>query len=395
MKTPVLPEWLRPPASWKVWESPHSQAAEKRGLSPGTLIADPEAEPTRVRLIAYGPDRIEEIAEPDADTIRRCLETYPVTWVDVSGLAGLDRISALGELFGIHPLALEDVLHTHQRPKLESYDNHLFFVGRMWEMAPHLISDQLSLFLGGKFALTFQERIGDCFDPVRGRIRGARGRIRSQGPDYLAYALLDSLVDSFFPILETYGETLERLEQTILARPDESAIASLHAIKRDLLRLRRSVWPLRDALNSLFHTETDFVRHEIHPYLRDCLDHLLRVAEFVESDREIASSLMDFYLSSASHRMNEIMRTLTIIATIFIPLGFVAGIYGMNFDSSISKWNMPETRWKWGYPAALLLMAAISAGMLFYFWRKGWIGNRNTIPPPPEEEPSPDREDKN
>jgi magnesium transporter len=338
------------------------------GAAPGTIVTDPDSPRPAIRVQAYGPDQVQEGKIDDPRDLKSFLGKWPVTWVDVEGLGDETTIRAIGEIFGLHPLALEDVVNVHQRPKVEQYADHHFIVSRMVTLGDRLETEQLSLFLGKDFVLTFQERPGDCLDPVRERIRRGRGRIRQTGSDYLAYALLDAVVDGYFPVLEQYGDRLEALEDEVVLRPERSAILRMHAIKHDLLNLRRSIWPMREAVNSLFPDTTPLVSAETRIYLRDCYDHAIRIIDLVENYREIASSLNDIYLSSISNRMNEIMKVLTIIATIFIPLSFVAGVYGMNFD------YMPEIHWPWGYPLALLLMSGTACGLLAYFWRKGWIG---------------------
>jgi magnesium transporter len=231
----------------------------------------------------------------------------------------------------------------------------------------------VSLFFGERYVVTFQEREGDCFEPVRNRIRRARGRLRENRPDYLAYALLDAVIDAYFPIVEAYGDRLEALEDRVLEEPTSDVVSEIHAVKRELSNIRRAVWPLRDVVNLLLREQHPLLREDTRLYLRDAYDHTIQLVELVESHREIASGLLDVYLSSVSNRMNEVMKVLTIIATIFIPLSFVAGLYGMNFDRQASAWNMPELSWDYGYPAALGVMLAIALGMLWFFRRKRWL----------------------
>ena len=233
--------------------------------------------------------------------------------------------------------------------------------------------EQFSLFLGPNFVLTFDEQPGDCFDPVRERVRRKHGRVREAGADYLAYALLDTIVDCYFPLLERYGEQLEDLEETIISQPNHTVVAAIHDIKRDLLSLRRAIWPQRETFNTLLRDKTPLLTDETRLHLRDCYDHTVQLIDLIETYRELGADLMDIYLSSVSNRTNETMRVLTVIATIFIPLTFIAGVYGMNFNAGTSPWNMPELGWYWGYPLVLGLMAMVAAGQLFFFWRKGWL----------------------
>ena len=345
------------------------------GTPPGTLIVDPESPHPVIRILAYGPDKVveQEISEPRR--VGDFLDKWPVLWVDVDGLGDVETIRTLGELFGLHRLALEDVLNVLQRPKIEQYGNSCFIVTRMVSLGERLETEQLNLFLGRNFVLTFQEgRPGDCLDIIRERIRQKRGRIREAGLDYLAYALLDAVVDCYFPILEEYGERLEDYEDAILASPSGETVARIHEIKRNLLTLRRAVWPQREIFNSLLREEIPFVTHETRLYLRDCYDHVSQLIDLIETYRELGSDLTDVYLSSVSNRTNEIMRVLTVIATIFIPLTFIAGVYGMNFNPSVSPWNMPELNWYWGYPFSLVLMLVVTVGQLVFFRRKGWLG---------------------
>ena len=345
------------------------------GTPPGTLIVDPEAPHPSVRVIAYGPDETveQEIHEPRH--VRDFLDKWPVIWVDVEGLGDAETIRTLGEIFGLHRLALEDVVNVHQRPKIEQYDGYYFIVARMVKLGEHLETEQLSLFLGKNFVVTFQEgHPGDCLETIRERIRQKRGRIRDAGLDYLAYALLDAVVDCYFPIMEEYGERLEAFEDELLTYPHSDTVARIHEIKRNLLTLRRAVWPQRETFNALLRDETPLVTNETRLYLRDCYDHTTQLIDLIETYRELGSDLTDVYLSSISNRTNEIMRVLTVIATIFIPLTFIAGIYGMNFNPAASPVNMPELNWYWGYPFSLTLMALVAFGQLFFFWRRGWLG---------------------
>jgi magnesium transporter len=348
------------------------------GSSPGSIIIDPKAPKPLVQMIAYGPDSIIEQSLADLTGIAAILEKYPVVWINVDGLGDEAVVSTLGEIFGLHRLALEDVVNTHQRPKAEQYEKHLFIVGRMAEMGERLETEQLSLFLGRNFVLTFQELPGDSFDPVRERIRKAGGRIRAVGPDYLAYALIDAFIDHFFPVLEEYGERLESIEELVISRPAPELVSQIHEIKRDLLTLRRAIWPLREAVNSLVREPRTFICDETRIYLRDCYDHTIQIIDLLENYRDVASSLMEVYLSSMGNRLNEIMKILTMISAFFIPLSLIAGIYGMNFYTDKSPLNMPELTWYFGYPFALCLMAAIALSMYFFFRRKGWIGAHST-----------------
>jgi len=346
------------------------------GTAPGTVNIDPDAPHPKIRVIAYGPEEMLDEQIDDLQRIDGILHEWPVTWVNVDGLGDLATLEQLGKLFNLHPLALEDVVNVYQRAKVEAYAEDLFIVARMVALEERLRNEQVSIFLGNGFVLTFQEREGDCFEPIRGRLRAGKGRIRHSGPDYLMYALLDAIVDGYFPVLEHYGEELAVLEDEALESPRDSTVTRIQELKHDLLTLRRSIWPHRDAANHLLRQETSLVSDETRLFLRDVYDHTIQLLDLVENYREVGSSLIDLYLSSMSNRMNDVMKVLTIIATIFIPLSFVAGLYGMNFNPERSPWNMPELSWYWGYPFALGIMGATALIMLLYFRRKGWLGSR-------------------
>jgi magnesium transporter len=346
------------------------------GASPGTIAPDPEASRPIIQVLAYGE---EDFVERRLDSVEQAAEfahKWPVVWINVDGLGDAATVEELGQMFNLHRLALEDVVNVHQRAKVEQYAEHLFLVARMVEFVEgRLASEQMSVFLGPNWVLTFQERLGDCFGPVRERIRQKRGRIRSAGPDYLAYALIDAVVDNYFPALERYGERLDELEAEVMAEPTRETVDRIHEVRSDLLLLRRSIWPHREAMAVLARDENPLITPETRIYFRDCYDHTIQIIDLLEADRELCSDLRDFYLSVISNRMNEVMKLLTIIATIFIPLSFIAGVYGMNFDSSASPWNMPELHWRYGYPVTLIVMAVLGLGMLYYFWRKGWLSD--------------------
>ncbi len=309
------------------------------------------------------------------DEIKPYLGQSPALWVNVDGLGDENVINALGEMFGLHKLALEDVVNVHQRAKVEPYPENVFIVARMAELNHARVGgDQLSMFVGKNFVITFQERAGDCFDSVRDQIRKARGRVRHNGPDFLAYLLLDAVVDHYFPLLEQFGEQIEDLEDRVVENPNRMLIARVHETKHDLLVLRRLIWPLREAVHALYREPLALVADETRLHLRDTYDHTVQIIDLLETYRETASSLLDIYLSSLSNRMNEIMKVLTIISTIFIPLSWVAGVYGMNFQGGPdAPLNMPELRWPWGYVFALFLMVAIVVAEAYFFWRKGWL----------------------
>ena len=343
------------------------------GTAPGTVAVDPQGARPVVRVMTYGPDELEEKEVDDLDSLAKLVGRLPVTWVDVQGLGDAETITRLGQILQLHPLALEDAVNTHQRPKVEDYGQFLFIVVRMIVPGQRLDTEQVSLFLGKDFVVTFQERPGDCLDPIRKRLRQAKGRVRNAGADYLAYALLDAVVDAYFPAMEQYGEWLDSLDAEISAQPGSDVVVRVHQMRNDLLMLRRAIWPFRDDIGTLVREPNPLVSEETRVFLRDCYDHTVQIIDLVETSREMCSDLRDYYLSTVNNRMSEVMKVLTIMATIFIPLGFIAGVYGMNFDPEASGWNMPELGWSFGYPFALGLMAAVAGGQLWYFWRRGWL----------------------
>ena len=358
---------------------------DEPGSMPGTIDIDPDAPAPIIVLIDYNETRAvrTEIIKPEDCT--PYLDSESVSWVDLKGLGSEDVLQRMGQVFDLHPLVLEDVVNVPQRPKVEDYDDQLLIIARMVmleEDGDGFMTEQVSFILGQHYLLTVQEEPKyDCFGPIRERIRTNKGIIRRSGPDYLAYSLLDSIIDGFFPVLEAYGEALEDLEDEVVANPSRQTLQKVHALKRQLLTLRRAIWPQRDAINSLIRDSSDLVSDEVRVYLRDCYDHTVQVLDMVETYREIASSLMDVYLSSVRNKMNEVMKVLTVISSIFIPLTFVAGVYGMNFDPESSPFNMPELKWFWGYPACLVFMLVTGGGMFWFFKRKGWFENFSTIEP--------------
>jgi len=342
------------------------------GASPGTLAIDPAAPPPAISLIAYDAEKVVEAKIENPGDIKLYLGQWPVIWVNVDGLGSAETIETLGTIFNLHRLSLEDVVSMNQRPKIEEFETYTFVVARMAHFEESFHAEQLSLFLGANFVLTFQEHTGDCFQPLRRRIRESRNSLVNA--DYLAYAILDALVDDLFPILERVGERLDELEEEISKSPDVDLVTRIHHTRHDLIALRRTVWPIRDVLNSMVRDPIPLISDKTRTYLRDCYDHTVRIIDIVETYRDITTGLIEFYQSMVSNRMNEIMKVLTVIATVFIPLTFVAGVYGMNFNTAVSPLNMPELNWYWGYPMTLGVMTVIVLVMSVYFRRKGWIG---------------------
>lgn len=349
------------------------------GTLPGTIFIDENAEFPQIFLIDYNQDNC---IRKQIETPEECIEYLDresVSWVDVQGLGNQDILQRIGQVFDLHPLVLEDVVNMVERPKIEDYDDQLLIIAHMVvpkERTFGFYGEQVSLVLGKNYLLTVQEEAEhDCLEGVRARIEKNKGIIRRQGADYLAYALLDSIVDGFFPVLERYGDQIEDLEQEVIIEPNQKTLQKIYKIRRELLQLRRAIWPQRDVINTLIRDGSGLISEEVRIYLRDCYDHAVQVMDMVETYRELASGLMEVYLSAVSNKMNEIMKLLTVVSSIFIPLTFVAGVYGMNFNHEKSPYNMPELHWYWGYPVCMAFMAAIACSLLVFFWRKGWLEN--------------------
>jgi magnesium transporter len=346
--------------------------SKKAGMSPGTLvhIGEKKAEKVRITYLDYNEQSFQEKQVADIEECFPFKESQTITWINIDGIHDVDIIEKIGKHFDLHPLILEDILNTTQRPKFEDYDNHLFIVLKMLMPAgeKQLIQfEQVSIVVGHKFVLSFQESIGDVFEPIRDRLRNSKGRIRKMDSDYLAYALLDAIVDGCFSVLETIGDTIESMEERLAKEPTEKILRQIHSLKREMIFLRKSIWPLRELISGLQRSESGLIAQSTDVFLRDVYDHTIQVIDTVESFRDIVSGMLDLYLSSISNKMNAVMKVLTIIATIFIPLTFVAGIYGMNFK------YMPELEWRWGYAVVWLVMILIAGGMIMYFRKKKWF----------------------
>ncbi len=344
--------------------------SRKTGLPPGTLvhIGEKKAEQVTVQTFNYAGDRCDERHVVKFDELAPPTDES-VTWANVSGIHKVDVLEAFGRQFALHPLLLEDIANTEQRPKLDDYETYFFLVIKMLSLTDKqdIAVEQVSLVLGRNFVLSFQENGTDVFQPVRERLRGGKGRMRQSGADYLVYALVDAIVDQYFAVLEVLGEKIEALQQTVVADPKPETLKEIHALKRQLLFLRRAVWPLRDVMNNLSRSDCPFLQQPTKVFFRDVYDHVIQIVDTIETLREMVSASLDIYLSSVSYRLNAVMRVLTVITTIFMPLSFIASIYGMNFE------HMPELKSEWGYPAVLAVMALVGVGMLFAFRNKRWL----------------------
>ncbi len=368
----MIPKSINPLHQMRVMGRLVRRATKKPGAAPGTLVhtGTQKVERVRIRIIDYD---AEHIVETEVDDVKKCFpfkDAPTVTWINMDGLHDVDLIRGLGDHFGWHPLMLEDIVSVGQRPKMEAYDGYVYLVLPMlsWDdVRGEVVTEQLSLILGERYVFTFQERVGDVFEGVRERLRSGRARIRNAQADYLTYALMDAVVDHYFTALERVGDITEGLEAELLDDPRQSTMHALHTLKRELISVRRAVWPLREVFAQLLRAEDEYFSKETQIFQRDVYDHTVQVIDTVEALRDLVSGAVDLYLSTVGYRTNEVMKVLTIMASIFIPLTFLAGLYGMNFD------YMPELHMHWAYPTLLVIMAVLGGAMLMYFKRKGWI----------------------
>jgi magnesium transporter len=342
------------------------------GLPPGTLVhvGERRTEKSEIMVIDYDTTGYQEYHPSTAKDCAAFRATERISWVNVTGVHDVNLVEELGNAFDIHPLVLEDVVNTGQRPKFEDFGEYLFIVLKMLYFDPEkaeIVAEQVSLIQGANFLITFQEAPGDVFELLRERIRSGKGRIRQMGCDYLGYSLIDAILDNYFVIFEKFGENAEYLQDQLVTLSTPGLLQEIYAIKRETLFFRKCAWPLRELISALERSETSLLKKDTRIYLRDLYDHAIQIIDSVEVLREAISGMLDIYLSSSSNRMNEVMKVLTIIATIFIPLTFIAGVYGMNFQ------HMPELAWYWSYPIVLGIMLVVAAVMLHYFRRKGWL----------------------
>lgn len=346
------------------------------GAPPGTLLGRADAKPSRVVLWKFGPSTFEETLLENVDALVPAHDASHCLWVEVTGLADTKTVAALGRAFGLHELSLEDVFDPAQRPKVEHYEEYTFVVLKTLRMAQRVEAHQLNIFVGEHFVVTLQDGDDPAIEPIRERLRSGRGRIRSGAPDYFAYALIDTVIDHYFPVIEGFDDGLELVEDAVLESDSADAVDLARRARHDLQTIRHAVWPAREVVTALLREDVTRVSDETRMHLRDCYDHVVQLQEMVEASREIAASLLEAYLSRVSLRTNDIMKVLTMIATIFIPLTFLTGLYGMNFNPRSSPLNMPELDWYWGYPATLLVMLVVAVGWLLFFRSKGWFGRR-------------------
>jgi len=349
---------------------PKAKRSKKAGLPPGSMIHIGEKRTERIKITVINYDK-KKFDEKAIEKLKECIaykNKKGVVWINVSGIHNTEVISEIGKCFDLHPLLLEDIVNTDQRPKMEDYGDYIFIVMKMlYSNEKGINSEQISLVLGSNFVISFQETEGDVFGTIRERIRSGKGRTRELGSDFLTYSLIDAIVDNYFGILEKVGERVEYLEEDLVREPNPATLQSIHKMKREMIFLRKSVWPLREVISGMTRSESRLISKNTDIYLRDVYDHTIQVIDTIETFRDMLSGMIDLYLSSISNRMNEIMKILTIIGTIFIPLTFITGLYGMNFSF------MPELEWELGYPLALLIMAIVSVIMLGYFRRKKWL----------------------
>jgi magnesium transporter len=346
--------------------------SSKAGLPPGTLIhvGEKKVESVRITFIDYDEQNFQEKQVSNIEECLKLKDTHTVSWINIDGLHDIELLEKLGIEFELHSLVLEDILSTGQRPKFEDYEKHIYIVLKMLSFSNEnqsVETEQVSLILGPNYVISFQERVGDVFEQIRDRIRKSKGRIRKMGPDYLCYALLDAIVDNYFAILEKFGEKIESMEEEVISNPTERTVQQIHSLKSEMIALRKSIWPLRELINGMQKSDSSLINETTDIFMRDVYDHTIQIIDTIESFRDMVSGMLDIYLSSLSNKMNAVMKVLTIIATLFIPLTFVAGIYGMNFK------YMPELEWRWSYPIVWLIMIAVAIVMLCYFKRKKWL----------------------
>ncbi len=348
--------------------------SKKQGLPPGTMVhvGDKKSEKVKITLLDY--DDNGHVTEKKIDDVNICKEfrdQTSMTWIDLEGLNDLDALSALGKQFDLHPLVMEDIVNTDQRPKMEDFGEYVYVVLKMFhlnESTNEITPEQVSIVFGSHFVLTFQEGIeGDCFDNIRERIRSGKGKLVKMSSDYLVYSLIDSIIDTYFTILEKFGDKIESLEIELINNPNKETLTTIYELKREIIFLRKSVWPLREVVGRMERGETELISETTHVYLRDIYDHTINTLDTIETYRDMLSGMLDIYLSSISNRLNEVMKVLTIITTIFIPLSFIAGVYGMNFK------DMPELDMNYGYPAVIAIMLVIAIIMVIMFKKKKWI----------------------
>ena len=351
---------------------PGKKRMKKLGLPPGTPVytGDHGDEKVKITILDYEESQFQEKDIKEVEESFPFKETATVTWINVDGIHDIENIEKIGRHFGVHSLVQEDIVHTEQRPKMEEFEDHIFVVLKMIsynEENTKTVSEQVSLILGPNYVISFQEKQGDIFNSIRERIRNFKGRIRKMGADYLAYSLLDTVVDHYFLVLEKFGDRVEELEDELVSHPQPEDLHEIHRLKREMIYLRKSVWPLREVINKLERVESSLIKDSTQIYLRDVYDHTIQIIDTVETYRDMLSGMHDTYLSSISNRMNEIMKVLTIIATIFIPLTFIAGVYGMNFQF------MPELGWKWGYFAVWGVFVSVVLLMVVFFRKRKWL----------------------
>lgn len=349
-----------------------SHGSKPPGASPGTVmyIGEARTEPVVVRRICFGPDGAPEPAIVAAHECRPPAQPQGVVWYTVDGVHDAEILRAIGANFNLHPLVIEDIANTKQRPKIEDFDDYIFVAMKMItfdEQAKELRAEHISFILGEGYVLAFLEDEGDVFEPVRQRIRSGKGRIRKLGPDYLLYALMDAVVDNYFTVLEDLGEQIDEVEEEVVESPTSSTLRTVHLLKRELIFLRKSVWPMREVVNALLRDESVLVKDDTKIFLRDLYDHTIHVIDTVETLRDIVAGMLEVYLSSVSNKLNQVMKVLTVMSSIFIPLTFVAGVYGMNFQF------MPELQWQYGYPAVMCGMLVVAVALLGLFYKKEWL----------------------
>ena len=342
------------------------------GSSPGTVmyVGEKRSDPIVITHIRYDSQGVTGPVQVKPADVKPATGDNAISWYTIDGVHNTETLRVIGENFQLHPLVVEDIANTAQRPKIEDFDNYIFIAMKMITFdseAKELVAEHVSIIFGKSFVLAFLEDEGDVFEPIRARIQAGKGKIRKLGADYLAYALMDAVIDNYFEVLEDIGEQIEEVEDEVVHAPSAKTLHTVHSLKRELIFLRRAVWPMREIANSLLRDESDLVSPETRIYLRDLYDHTVHVIDTVETLRDIVAGMLDVYLSSVSNKLNQVMKVLTVMSSVFIPLTFVAGVYGMNFQ------YMPELQWRYGYPSVMGGMALVAAALLIAFRRRGWM----------------------
>lgn len=355
-----------------------TKKSKKNGSLPdnSVYIGEEQVQRTTITEITYDEQSVKISDIINIQDIIQQKDKFSITWIDISGLSDTNMISQIGKIYGLHPLTIEDILNTEQRPKLDVFDSYIFIILRIhfYDNKTNILNyNQINLILGHNFVITIQERLSPVFNSIKDSLQNPQNLIHKKGPDYLVHALLDVSVDTYYQILEAIGDVIEKVEEKVITNPSTEVVKQIHSLKRNMIFLRKSVWPLREIISGLHHKVSSLIQESTLLYLKDVYDHIVQVIDTVETYRDLLSGIMDIYISSINNKLNEVMKVLTVFATIFIPLTFVSSLYGMNFNTEVSPFNMPELHWRYGYFFVLSIMLAIVIAMLAFFKRRKWL----------------------